>query len=213
MPHLERLIREGIERRAATIAPDVEASFASVVREARRRRWLRSVRVSAFVVVTVLAVSMFGPRLLSSSPHVHADTAADAPVPSLPAGVEPTSDLPRTEYARVVRPGLAVVRSNGFVGRWTIQIDGDGVARFRPPPAFEGRTAWRLEVVGNELTTSLFDDGLCRHEPTGSYRWTRISGFLVLDLIADSCDARVWILTSSPWSERSPDVLVNRKPR
>jgi hypothetical protein len=144
-----------------------------------------------------------GAQLLSPVQELRSDVPASLPSPASLGQTLPTSAAPQVvAFGRVVHPGLAVVRANGLAGRWTIEVDEHGPMWLRMPEAFAGRRDSPLEVVGGQLTTTAFDHGLCRGEPAGVYRWTRIQGFLVLDRIADGCDARVWILTSTPWGER-----------
>jgi hypothetical protein len=157
----------------------------------------------AFSVAAVLAGFAIGPRLLASEQGSDPQEPIVASTPWLPATPSQADQVGTAEFGRVVRPGLAVVRANGLTGRWTIEVDGSGDMRLRTPSSFDGQRSWRLDVAGDGLTTSAFADGLCQGISPGTYRWTRVDRFLILDWISDDCDARAWILTSRPWRELS----------
>ena len=83
---------------------------------------------------------------------------------------------------------------------WSIAIDARGRMRLLAPAGFAGATgSWLLDPRTNEFRTSAFSNGLCSGQRAGTYRWTRISRYLILDMVRDHCDARVWLLTSGPW--------------
>ena len=61
---LERRIREGAERNAAVLEPNVEGSFSTVVREARRRRRVRLTFSSLVTMSLIAAAIVVGPGIL-----------------------------------------------------------------------------------------------------------------------------------------------------
>ncbi len=72
--------------------------------------------------------------------------------------------------------------------------------RLKAPAGFGGPVdSWQLDLGAGELRTSVFAGDLCSGYQAGTYRWTRVSRYLILDTIHDQCDARVWLLTSGPW--------------
>jgi hypothetical protein len=200
MPHLERLVRADADGRASGISPDVDAALGTILRRARHRRRLRTLRVSTVAVTVVVVGSIVGPRMWTFERGIDRhQRVASTPSPQM----GPTSPrLAVGEFGRVVHPGLAVVRANGLVGRWTIGFDDQGGGSLLAPSDFTGPRSWRLEVAGNVLTTSAFEERLCRGRSRGTYRWTQVAGFLILDWISDDCEARAWLLTSRPWRGR-----------
>ena len=103
-------------------------------------------------------------------------------------------------FAKTISRGLAVVRANGLEGTWSIAIDAGGRMQLLAPAGFAGAAgSWSLDPRTNEFRTSAFSNGLCAGQRAGTYRWTRISRYLILDMVRDHCDARVWLLTSGPW--------------
>ena len=75
---LERRIREGAERNAAVLEPNVEGSLSTVVRQARRRRRLR-LTLSSLVTISLVATAIvFGPGILDGL-RVHPNPAMADP--------------------------------------------------------------------------------------------------------------------------------------
>ena len=196
---LERRIREGTERNAGVLEPDIERSFSTVVREVRRRRRVRWALSTVVAVTVVAAAIVLAPGVLDilRVPRTPATGTVATQTTSLsPAG----ASGPPATFARTVSRGLAVVRANGLVGRWSIAIDTEGLVRLKAPAGFGGPVdSWQLNLGADELRTSVFAGDLCSGYQAGTYRWTRVSRYLILDTIHDQCDARVWLLTSGPW--------------
>ena len=134
---LERRIREGAERNAGVLEPDVDGSFSTVVREVRRRRRIRRTLSTVVAITVVAAVIVVAPGAL--------DAVRGSRVPAV--GSEPTqittpspAQIPGTPatFTRTISQGLAVVRANGLEGRWIIAIDAGGGISLLAPETFTG---------------------------------------------------------------------------
>lgn len=192
---LERRIREGAERNAAVLEPNVERSFSNVVRQARRRRRIRLTLSSLVTISLVATVIVVGPGILDVLRNPRTPAVATQPTQTpVQAAVTPVA------FSKTISRGLAVVRANGLEGSWSIAIDSRGRMQLLGPASFAGATgSWLLDPRTNEFRTAVFSNGLCSGQRAGTYRWTRISSYLILDMVRDRCDARVWLLTSGPW--------------
>ncbi len=196
---LERRIREGAERNAAVLEPNVEGSFSTVVRQARRRRRVR-LTLSSLVTISLVATAIVvGPGILDGLRNPR--TPAVATQPTQVATQTPVQvAVTPVAFSKTISRGLAVVRANGLEGSWSIAIDSRGRMQLLAPARFAGATgSWLLDPRTNEFRTTVFSNGLCSGQRAGTYRWTRISSYLILDMVRDRCDARVWLLTSGPW--------------
>jgi hypothetical protein len=201
---VERRIREGTERNAAVLDPDVERFLGSVVRRSRRRVVVRRALAAAITVPALIVAIVAGPRLLEANRGAGRPTPATQPTPTVATMPPITSPFAGTVFTRTVADGLAVVQANGIAGRWTIVTDARGRMRILAPRSFAGAAASRpFELNGDQLRTDAFSDGICAGLPAGTYGWTRVTRYLVLTPISDLCDARVWVLTRSPWTRRS----------
>jgi len=196
---LERRIREGAELNASILEPNVDASFLTVVRQARRRRRLR-LTLSSFVTVSLIATAIvYGPGILDGLRTIRTPEMATQPTQVAAQTPGEIAFTPAT-FAKAISRGLAVVRANGLEGSWSIAIDPGGRMHLLAPAKFAGATgSWLLDPRTNEFRTTVFSNGLCSGQRAGTYRWTRISSYLILDMVRDRCDARVWLLTSGPW--------------
>jgi hypothetical protein len=199
---LERRIREGTQRNAGVVEPDVDGSLSTVVREVRRRRWIHRTSSTVVAIALVAAAIVLGPGVLDAVRGPRLSAVASLPTQVATTSPAGTSGVPAT-FARTVSRGLAVVRANRLEGRWIIATDARGPMRLNAPAAFAGPTvSWPLEQTADQLRTSAFGGDLCAGYRAGTYHWTRVSRFLILDMISDRCDARVWLLTSGPWRSR-----------
>ena len=78
---LERRIREGAERNAAFLEPNVERSFSTVVRDARRRRRVRLTLSSLVTMSLIATATVLGPGILDgmrNHPHASDGDPTDA---------------------------------------------------------------------------------------------------------------------------------------
>ena len=196
---LERRIREGTDRNAASVDPDVEGALSTVVRTVRRRRRIHRTFTTAVAIAAVAVAIVLGPGALDAVRGPRLPAVGSQPTEITTSSPVGTSVVPET-FSKTVSRGLAVVRANGLEGRWRIAIGARGGMRLLAPAVFAGSSeSWPLDPLANEFRTAAFAGDLCAGHGAGTYRWTRISRYLILDMVSDHCDARVWLLTSSPW--------------
>jgi len=201
---VERRIREGTQRNAAVLDPDVDRALGVVVRRARRRVLVRRSLTAAVSVPAVVIAIVLGPRLLDVGERSGPVRLGNNPSSSVRPSVTPPQSPLAGTFTRTVRSDRAVVRANGIAGRWTIETDAAGRTRLVAPPSFAGASVSPPFVVqGNELRTGAFAGGLCRGLPAGTYTWTKAGTYLVLSPVSDPCDARAWVLAQGPWRMRS----------
>jgi hypothetical protein len=196
---IERRIRQGAERNAGVLDPDVDRFLDSVVHTTRRRQVVRrSLSAAACVAAVVLAVAI-GPEVLSGT--TGGSVPGTAITPGVAPSVTPVVPLVTGTFARSIPEGTALVRVNGIAGTWTISAGTDGQVRLVAPIAFAGVHASRpFEMQADTLRTVAFGSDICAGLPAGRYGWVRSGDFLLLSAISDPCDARVFILGARPWS-------------
>jgi hypothetical protein len=196
---IERRIREGAQRNAGILDPDVDRFLDSVVEKTHRRQIvLRSVSAAACVAAVVLAVAI-GPDVLRGT--TGGSVPGNGPTPSEAPSVTPLVPLVTGTFTRSIPEGTAVVRANGLAGTWTISAEADGRVRLLAPAPFTGAHASRpFQMQAGTLATDAFSSDICAGLPAGTYTWSQPGGFLVLTAVSDPCDARVAVLTAGPWA-------------
>jgi hypothetical protein len=194
---IERRIRQGAERNAGVLDPDVDRFLDSVVHKGRRRQVVRRSLSAAASVAAVVLVVALGPSVL----HGIGDTT-DGSVPGNESisTVTPVVPLVTGTFTRSIPEGTALVRVNGIAGTWTISAGADGRVRLVAPASFAGAHASRpFEMQADTLSTVAFGSDICQGLPAGRYTWSRSGDFLLISAISDPCDARVFILGAHPW--------------
>jgi hypothetical protein len=201
---IERRIREGAERNAGVLDPDVDGFLDSVVRRTRRRQVVRrSLTVVASIAAVVLAV-VVGPSVLDDIRDSGGTVPGGDTTTSVAPSVVPAVPLLTGTFTRTIPEGTAVVRANGLAGTWTIEADPDGSVRLLAPSAFPGAHASQpFDMQPDGLSTDAFGSDMCAGSPAGSYRWTVSGDFLLLSVVTDQCDARVVVLGARPWKVSS----------
>jgi hypothetical protein len=196
---IERRIREGAERNAGALDPDVDRFLDSVVHKTRRRQAIhRSFSAVAAVAAVVVAVAV-GPNMLDGIRGMGATVPGSNRTPS----VTPVVPLLTGTFTRSITEGTAVVRANGIAGTWTIRAEA-GRVQLLAPASFAGAEASRpFELQADTLRTDAFTSSVCAGLPPGTYSWSEPAGFLVLTAISDPCDARVVVLGADAWELRS----------
>jgi hypothetical protein len=197
---VERRIREGAERNAGVLHPDVDRFLDSVVQRTRRRHVVRRSLTAAASVAAMVAAVMLGPSVLEgirgSGGTVPGSDITTSVAPSLP----PILPFLTGTFTRSIPEGTAVVRANGIAGTWTISADAEGGVRLLAPGSFAGAHASHpFGMQADSLSTDAFRSDICAGLPAGTYRWTVQAGFLVLTTLSDRCDARVVVLGAGPW--------------
>jgi hypothetical protein len=201
---IERRIRQGAERNAGVLDPDVDRFLDSVLHRTRRRQVIhRSLTAAASVAVVVVAI-VLGPSVLDGIKSSRGTVPGSNPTQSVAPSVTPAVPLLTGTFARTIPEGTAVVRANGVAGTWTITADADGSVRLLAPGSFAGAGVSRpFQMQPDTLQTDAFRSDICAGLPAGTYRWSLEGGFLLLTTLSDQCDARVFILGALPWEVSS----------
>jgi hypothetical protein len=198
---VERRLRQGFQRNADAVEPDVERFLSTVLHRARRRllvgRIGASVAVAAIVTVVVLAAPRVVDAIRSSRPQLPANPASETAAP----GPESLTGA----FQGRLWPGLDAVRMDRMAGQWAIVMNPDGTMTVHAPSAFLGvLRGYRFQPRGSGFRTNLFAHDVCRRSPWGRYIWSRSGGDLIFKVVHDPCDARFALLTSEPTYEASP---------
>lgn len=198
---IERRIREGAERNAGVLDPDVDRFLDAVVHRTRRRQVIhRSLSAVAAVAAVVVAV-VLGPSVLDGIGGSGRGVPGGNPTPSVDPSVTPVVPLLAGTFTRSIPDGTAVVRANGIAGTWTISAEPDGSVRLLAPEGFAGAPASHpFEMQPGNLRTDAFGSDLCEGLSAGTYSWSLQGGFLVLTALSDPCDARAVVLRAGPWA-------------
>jgi hypothetical protein len=201
---IERRIREGAERNAGVLDPDVDRFLDSVVHKTHRRQIVRRSLSAAAAVAALVLVIIVGPSVLDGVGGSGGTVPGSEPTTSVAPSATPVVPLLTGMFTRSIPEGTAVVRANGIAGTWTISAEANGRVRLLAPASFAGAHAsHRFEMQTGSLATDTFSSGICAGLPAGTYRWSVQAGFLVLTAISDQCDARVVVLGAGPWAIRS----------
>lgn len=197
---VERRIKEGTERNAGVLDPDVSRFLDSVVHKTRRRLAIRrSLSVAAMGAGVVVAI-VLGPNVLSGIGGMGGTVPGSEPTQSVGPSVPPGVAFLTGTFTRSISKGTAVVRANGIAGTWTISAGSSGSVRLVAPQSFAGAPASHpFEMQAGSLATDAFGSDICAGLPAGTYTWTVQSGFLVLTPLSDRCDARVVVLGAGAW--------------
>ncbi len=195
---IERRIRQGAERNAGVLDPDVDQFLDSVVHKTRRRQVVRRSLSAAASVAAVVFVVAVGPGVLHG---IEGTTNGSVPGSEPTPTVTPVVPLVTGTFTRSIPEGTAIVRANGIAGTWTINAGADGRVRLVAPASFAGAHASRpFEMQANTLRTVAFGSDICQGLPAGRYTWSRSGDFLLMSAISDPCDARAFILGAQPWA-------------
>ncbi len=196
---VERRLREGMQRNAQVLDPDVDHLLPGVMRQSRRRvATRRGAIVGAGVAALVFAI-VIGPRVVDALRTSEHRVPASTPTPSLSNTQALTGSFARRLDAN--SPGA---QENEMAGEWTIELHADGTMNIVAPPRFAGvLSAVQFQVTGNRFRTDLFVQDVCTNLPLGSYRWSRSGGTLTFKVIDDACEARVALFTSHSWTGAS----------
>ncbi|MGZ5307358.1 MAG: hypothetical protein ACXWEG_11555, partial [Actinomycetota bacterium] len=171
---IERRIREGSQRNAGVLDPDVDRFLDSVVHRTRRRQVIRRSLTAAASVAAVVAAVVLGPSVLDGIGGTTGGTVPGSdPTTSVAPSVTPAVAFFSGTFTRSIPEGTAVVRANGIVGTWTISADPDGQVRVLAPASFAGAHASHpFEMQADSLATDAFGSDICAGLPAGTYRWS-----------------------------------------
>jgi len=192
---LERRLRDGMQREAANLAPDLPARLEATLRDGRRRGRRQQFRTALAFATVILGVVLLGPPVI--------DALRRAPVGASPS---PTAATTLTgSYATTLASTDAAVTANRMQGDWTIGFGSSGILTVTTPSSFTGtRSGYSFQVTGDQFRTDLFGADVCSTLLPGTYQWNLVSGQLTFTLVDDTCPGRVALLTSASWSAIAP---------
>jgi hypothetical protein len=190
---LDRRLRDGMQRLAQDLDPDVEGRLEATLRNARRAGRRRQFRAAFAFATVILAVVLVGPPLIDALRDAGPRVGAS---PSPP----PTISLRGTFATTLVSTDVAVT-SNRMSGDWTIQFGSNGIMTVTTPSAYIGtHSGYTFHVTGSQFNTDLFGEDVCRRLPPGTYQLSLTGGQLAFTVVDDSCPGRVALFTSAAWN-------------
>jgi hypothetical protein len=192
---VERRLREGLERSASAVRPDVGRRLPEAITRGRRRRRARR---TSLIVGTVAALATIGfavPQVTSYVQRIQ--HPAVSPGPALKPGPDAVI---AGSYTSKLGATSQVIRVNGMAGTWTLGLKANGVVTLSAPRSFHGDLASvAFRVQGDRFTTNaLVNDPRCSND-VGVYRWRRAGGTLVFRPVSDTCAVRRALFSSQPW--------------
>lgn len=193
---LEQRLRDGVQRAAADLKPDLGGRLDATLRDGRRRGRRQQLRAGLAFATVMLAVVLIGPPLIDGLRRA----------PQVGASPSPTAaaSLSGTYGTSLVSTDVAVI-SNRMPGDWTIQFGSAGILTVTAPAGFTGtRSGYSFQVSGEQFRTDLFGTDVCSTLLPGTYRWSLSSDRLSFTVVDDSCSGRVALLTAGVWSAITP---------
>jgi hypothetical protein len=192
---VERRLREGMQRNADVLDPDIDRLLGSVVARTRRRVRVRRAAIGLAATVATIAVIALGPQALDAV----RDLRRDQPARPSPPTVVPDSQALTGTFARRVS-GSPSMSANGMAGRWSIDLQADGTMGVVAPDGFTGVLSGSLfQVEGGQFRTAVLGQDVCSFDSPGTYRWIRSGDTLTFEALNDPCRARVELFTFGPW--------------
>lgn len=196
-----RDLHDSFDRVARQVESDVPRSLHQTLRVGRRRilvrRTARVVSVAAAILVLVVA----GPVTLRWIDDVRTDSPAGTPTASPSATASGSAIAGR--YSASIADAPGAIHSHGMAGSWILRLESDGTVLLSSPTSFTASvTGIVFDLAGDQFRTNAFVTDLCGSDGPGLYRWNRAGGSLVFTVVADTCDARVALLTTYPWRTR-----------
>ena len=198
-------LREGLQRSAAVVDPDLLETLPDALdRGRRRRRLLRASRaIVAIACLAVVAAAL--PQLLRADRSEQPAVTPTPPVPPEYAAIAGT-------YTATIEPDSNLLRTNGMVGTWSLALDADGVMLLAAPPGFTlPSSPASFEVHGSRFVTNAFAEDAC-NGMVGTYSWELSEGRLRFTKITDGCPIREAIFGSRQWGMVSPAGVPSSAP-
>jgi hypothetical protein len=202
---IDRRLRQGLERSATVIDPDLRATLpAALDRGRRRKRRLLAARATAFIASAAL-VALVGSQLLSGMRGEQPATTATPPPPAAYAVIAGT-------YTATIEPHNPGLPADGMVGTWSLEMSIDGLLVLSAPPgsAFPTSPA-SFEVDGARFQTNAFSASAC-NGTVGTYTWGLSARHLRFTKIADTCPVREAIFAARQWHKLTPASTVGPTP-
>lgn len=192
---VERRLREGLERSASAVQPDVGRRLPEAITRGRRRRRARRASLIVGTVAALAAIGFAVPQVTSYVQRVQHPAVSPGPV--LKRGPDAVI---AGSYTSELRATSQVIRNNGMAGAWTLRLRANGVVTLVAPRSFHGDLASvAFRVQGDRFTTNaLVNDPRCSND-VGVYRWRRAGGTLVFTPVSETCAVRRALFSSQPW--------------
>ncbi len=202
---IDRRLRQGLERSATVVDPDLRATLPDALNRGRRRkRWLNAARATTFIVSATL-VAVVGSQLLHS--FRNEQPATKTPSPS----VSPQYAAIAGTYTATIEPHTGLPAA-GMVGRWSLELSSDGVlAMTAPPGSTLPISAAYFQLHGHRFQTNAFSSDTC-HGTIGTYEWGLSAGYLRFTKITDRCPVREAIFAARQWSKLTPASTASSAP-
>jgi hypothetical protein len=190
---LDRRLREGLDRSSSGIEERFfDRVLDEVVARGRRRRRIRRFAAGTLAVAAVVAAVVIAPRGLDA---IRSFREARPASPQ-----ELLRQIAGTYTIEVDRSGGAI-EAFELAGTWTVSLLPTGAMRLTPPPAFlrswDPPTGDVFTVTVDTLRTNALGD-LCGSS-IGTYTWVLGDDRLTLAPLAEDCEARKALLTTSTW--------------
>jgi len=196
---VERRLREGLERSASAVQPDVGRRLPEAIARGRRRRRARRASLIVGTVAALAAVGLAVPQVTGFVQRVQHPAVNQGPT------LAPGPDaVIAGSYTSTLGATSRVIRDNGMAGTWTLQLKANGVLTMSAPRSFHGDlVSIAFRVRGDRFTTNAFvNDPRCAND-VGVYRWQRSDGTLVFTPVSDTCALRRALFSTKPWHARS----------
>jgi hypothetical protein len=195
---VERRLREGLERSASAVQPDVGRRLPEAIARGRRRRRARRASLIVGTVAVLAAVGFAIPQVtgyVQRSQH-----PAVSQGPTLTPGPDAVI---AGSYTSTLGATSQVIRDNGMAGTWMLRLKANGVLTMSAPRSFHGDlVSIAFRVRGDRFTTNAFvNDPRCSND-VGVYRWQRAGGTLVFTPVSDTCALRRALFSTKPWHAR-----------
>jgi hypothetical protein len=190
---VERRLRDGLQRSAATVNPDARLRLPEAIVRGQRRQRVRQMVLALTTVLVVAGIGGAAVELARSAEHP----------PSASPGANVTS-APYAAIAGTYTSTLAsaskVVENNAMAGTWTLLLEPNGVLTLGAPQPFRdvpSGSAFKIE--GDRFITDAFvNDPRCSND-VGVYRWRRSAASLTFVPITDTCAVRRTLFSAGRW--------------
>ena len=195
---VERRLREGLERSASAVQPDVGRRLPEAITRGRRRRRARRASLIVGTVAVLAAVGVALPQVTGIVQRIQHPVVSQGPT------LTPGPDAVIIgSYTSTLGATSQVIRGNGMAGTWTLRLKANGVLTLSAPRSFHGDlVSIAFRVQGDRFTTNAFvNDPRCSND-VGVYRWQRAGQTLVFTPVSDTCALRRALFSTKPWHTR-----------
>jgi hypothetical protein len=195
---LDRRLREGLDRLAEEIEPDIEGRLRSTLERGNRPRFVTFALPVAASAAAILLVAVVAPSLFAL---LHGEIGPPIGASQVPS---PSALSLVGAYTATVASGDPAVQEHNLDGAWTVEFDANASLKVTAPTGFTGtRTGYSYEVNDERLITDLFSSDVCTTLLPGTYRWARDGSTVTFTAIDEPCAGRASLLAGQPWQAAS----------